>query len=134
MSYYYLLDLGKPHHSVRCMEVVQDSVWCGYRNKIFVIDPVHIKIKVWPFYISKPKLIYFNFFCIHALHSLIVLVFNFFILNYVRFNLLQVTKVNYCFLWCKWNFLKILAITFNFILAFVWIKKIFYQIFLKFLY
>merc|ERR1719376_814149 len=45
LSYYYLLDLGKPHHSVRCMEVVQDSVWCGYRNKIFVIDPVHIKIK-----------------------------------------------------------------------------------------
>jgi len=45
LSYYYLLDLGKPHHSVRCLEVVQDSVWCGYRNKIFVIDPVQIKIK-----------------------------------------------------------------------------------------
>jgi len=36
---YYLLDLGKPHHSIRCMVQVHSKVWLGYRNRINVIDP-----------------------------------------------------------------------------------------------
>ena len=56
---YHLLDLGKPHHSIRTMVQVHNKVrhnsifsqahlminehkfqvWCGYRNRIFVIDP-----------------------------------------------------------------------------------------------
>jgi len=36
---YYLLDLGKPHHSIRCMVQVHSKVWLGYRNKIHIVDP-----------------------------------------------------------------------------------------------
>ena len=39
LTNYHLLDLGKPHHSIRCMIQVQNNVWCGYRNRVFVIDP-----------------------------------------------------------------------------------------------
>ncbi|KAK4308658.1 hypothetical protein Pmani_019656 [Petrolisthes manimaculis] len=39
LTNYHLLDLGKPHHSIRCMAPVRSRVWCGYRNKIHVIDP-----------------------------------------------------------------------------------------------
>ncbi|KFQ66655.1 C-Jun-amino-terminal kinase-interacting protein 4, partial [Phaethon lepturus] len=37
LTNYHLLDLGRPHHSIRCMTVVHDKVWCGYRNKIYVV-------------------------------------------------------------------------------------------------
>jgi hypothetical protein len=43
---YHLLDLGRPHHSIRCMTVVHDNVWCGYRNKIQVINPQIMRIVV----------------------------------------------------------------------------------------
>ncbi|KAB1251847.1 C-Jun-amino-terminal kinase-interacting protein 3 [Camelus dromedarius] len=33
LSNYHLMDLGRPHHSIRCMAVVYDRVWCGYKNK-----------------------------------------------------------------------------------------------------
>jgi len=36
---YYLLDLGKPHHSIRCMVQVHTKVWLGYRNRIHIVDP-----------------------------------------------------------------------------------------------
>ncbi|CAH1777196.1 unnamed protein product [Owenia fusiformis] len=37
---YHLLDLGRPHHSIRCMTVVANkTMWCGYRNKIHVVNP-----------------------------------------------------------------------------------------------
>ncbi|KAM8823873.1 C-Jun-amino-terminal kinase-interacting protein 3 [Synchiropus picturatus] len=39
LSNYHLMDLGHPHHSIRCMAVVHDKVWCGYKNKIHVIQP-----------------------------------------------------------------------------------------------
>lgn len=42
---YHLLDLGRPHHSIRCMTVVHDKVWCGYRNKIQVIHPRSMKVE-----------------------------------------------------------------------------------------
>lgn len=45
LSNYHLLDLGRPHHSIRCMTPVHDFVWCGYRNKIQVINPRTMKIE-----------------------------------------------------------------------------------------
>uniref|UniRef100_A0A3Q3KR50 RH2 domain-containing protein n=1 Tax=Monopterus albus TaxID=43700 RepID=A0A3Q3KR50_MONAL len=39
LTNYHLLDLGRPPHSIRCMTVVHDKVWCGYRNKIYVVQP-----------------------------------------------------------------------------------------------
>nr|XP_026653626.1 C-Jun-amino-terminal kinase-interacting protein 4 isoform X2 [Zonotrichia albicollis] len=45
LSNYHLLDLGRPHHSIRCMTVVHDKVWCGYRNKIYVVHPKAMKIE-----------------------------------------------------------------------------------------
>ena len=46
LSNYHLLDLGRPHHSIRCMTPVHDFVWCGYRNKVQVINPISMKIEV----------------------------------------------------------------------------------------
>ncbi|MEQ2295344.1 C-Jun-amino-terminal kinase-interacting protein 4 [Ameca splendens] len=45
LTNYHLLDLGKQHHSVRCMTVVHDRVWCGYRNRIHVVHPRAMKIE-----------------------------------------------------------------------------------------
>uniref|UniRef100_A0A671N0I6 C-Jun-amino-terminal kinase-interacting protein 4 n=1 Tax=Sinocyclocheilus anshuiensis TaxID=1608454 RepID=A0A671N0I6_9TELE len=45
LTNYHLLDLGRPHHSIRCMTIVHDKVWCGYRNKIYVIQPKAMKIE-----------------------------------------------------------------------------------------
>lgn len=45
LTNYHLLDLGRPHHSIRCMTAVHDKVWCGYRNKIYVIQPKAMKIE-----------------------------------------------------------------------------------------
>lgn len=46
LSNYHLMDLGRPHHSIRCMAVVHDKVWCGYKNKIHVIQPKNMQIEV----------------------------------------------------------------------------------------
>lgn len=40
------MDLGHTHHSIRCMAVVYDRVWCGYKNKIHVIQPKTMQIEV----------------------------------------------------------------------------------------
>uniref|UniRef100_A0A8C5G6B1 C-Jun-amino-terminal kinase-interacting protein 4 n=1 Tax=Gouania willdenowi TaxID=441366 RepID=A0A8C5G6B1_GOUWI len=45
LTNYHLLDLGRPHHSIRCMTVVHDRVWCGYRNKIYVVQPKAMRIE-----------------------------------------------------------------------------------------
>ncbi|XP_044034079.1 C-Jun-amino-terminal kinase-interacting protein 4 isoform X3 [Siniperca chuatsi] len=45
LTNYHLLDLGRPHYSIRCMTVVHDKVWCGYRNKIYVVQPKAMKIE-----------------------------------------------------------------------------------------
>ncbi|XP_049884716.1 JNK-interacting protein 3 isoform X2 [Pectinophora gossypiella] len=39
LSQYWLLALGDPRYSVRCLSAVGCTVWCGYRNKVHVIDP-----------------------------------------------------------------------------------------------
>ncbi|CAL8270546.1 unnamed protein product [Lota lota] len=53
LTNYHLLDLGRPHHSIRCMAVVHDKVWCGYRNKIYVIQPTAMKIE--KFFDAHPR-------------------------------------------------------------------------------
>ena len=39
LTNYHLLDLGKPHQSIRTMAQVHGKVWCGYRNRVYAIDP-----------------------------------------------------------------------------------------------
>lgn len=47
LSQYHVITLGSPQHSIRCMTVVLGkTVWCGYRNKIHVIDPISLKLEV----------------------------------------------------------------------------------------
>ncbi|XP_043937473.1 C-Jun-amino-terminal kinase-interacting protein 3-like [Protopterus annectens] len=33
-----LLDLGRPHHSIRCTAAVGNKVWCGCRNRVYIIN------------------------------------------------------------------------------------------------
>ncbi|XP_025087782.1 C-Jun-amino-terminal kinase-interacting protein 4-like isoform X20 [Pomacea canaliculata] len=43
---YHLLDLGRPKQSIRCMTVVAGSrVWCGYKNRIHIINPKEMSIE-----------------------------------------------------------------------------------------
>ncbi|XP_008190561.1 JNK-interacting protein 3 isoform X2 [Tribolium castaneum] len=44
LSRYHLVQVGLPHQSVRCLAVVGDKVWCGYRNKIHVLEPQELGI------------------------------------------------------------------------------------------
>ncbi|XP_073975004.1 JNK-interacting protein syd isoform X5 [Rhodnius prolixus] len=36
---YHVVDLGPPQHSIRCLIAVHNKVWCGYKNRIHVLDP-----------------------------------------------------------------------------------------------
>ncbi|XP_015431067.1 PREDICTED: JNK-interacting protein 3 isoform X2 [Dufourea novaeangliae] len=46
LSQYHVITLGSPQHSIRCMTAVSGkTVWCGYRNKIHVIDPVSMSVE-----------------------------------------------------------------------------------------
>ncbi|KAL1455870.1 hypothetical protein WDU94_000642 [Cyamophila willieti] len=39
LSQYHTVALGLPHHSVRSLAAVYNKVWCGYKNRIHVVDP-----------------------------------------------------------------------------------------------
>ncbi|KAM3592273.1 uncharacterized protein V6R79_016023 [Siganus canaliculatus] len=45
LTNYHLLDVDKQHYTIRCMTVVHDKVWFGYRNKIYVVQPKAMKIE-----------------------------------------------------------------------------------------
>ncbi|KAK3921239.1 C-Jun-amino-terminal kinase-interacting protein 3 [Frankliniella fusca] len=45
LNNYHIVDLGPQHHSIRCMVSVHGRVWCGYRNKIHVLDPRSLKVE-----------------------------------------------------------------------------------------
>ncbi|XP_043496032.1 JNK-interacting protein 3 isoform X2 [Polistes fuscatus] len=46
LSQYHVITLGSPQHSIRCMSAVSGkTVWCGYRNKIHVIDPIRMTVE-----------------------------------------------------------------------------------------
>lgn len=50
LSQYHVITLGSPQHSIRCMTAVSGkTVWCGYRNKIHVIDPVSMTVEVYTY-------------------------------------------------------------------------------------
>lgn len=42
---YHLLDLGRPQHSLRCMTIAGQKIWCGIRNKIHIINPETLKVE-----------------------------------------------------------------------------------------
>ncbi|KAM4651903.1 C-Jun-amino-terminal kinase-interacting protein 4-like [Discoglossus pictus] len=42
-----VVDLGRPQQSIRCSVAVHNEVWCGYRNRIYVVEPRTAKIKKW---------------------------------------------------------------------------------------
>ncbi|KAM4703078.1 C-Jun-amino-terminal kinase-interacting protein 4-like [Rhinophrynus dorsalis] len=42
-----VVDLGRPQQSIRCSLAVRNEVWCGYRNRIYVVDPRTAKVKKW---------------------------------------------------------------------------------------
>ncbi|CAG9856362.1 unnamed protein product [Phyllotreta striolata] len=44
LSQYHLVQIGLPSQSVRQLAVVGDKVWCGYRNKIHVLQPHDLTI------------------------------------------------------------------------------------------
>ncbi|XP_076263053.1 JNK-interacting protein syd isoform X4 [Rhynchophorus ferrugineus] len=44
LSQYHLVQIGLPYQSVRHLVVVGDKVWCGYRNKIHVVQPRELKV------------------------------------------------------------------------------------------
>lgn len=44
LSQYHLVQIGLPHQSVRQLAVVGDKVWCGYRNKIHVLQPHDLQV------------------------------------------------------------------------------------------
>ncbi|XP_070157086.1 C-Jun-amino-terminal kinase-interacting protein 4 isoform X5 [Polyergus mexicanus] len=46
LSQYHVITLGSPQHSIRCMAAISGkTVWCGYRNKIHVIDPISMTLE-----------------------------------------------------------------------------------------
>ncbi|XP_015604711.1 JNK-interacting protein 3 isoform X6 [Cephus cinctus] len=46
LSQHHIITLGSPQHSIRCMTAVTGkTVWCGYRNKIHVIDPITMTLE-----------------------------------------------------------------------------------------
>ncbi|XP_023290320.1 JNK-interacting protein 3 isoform X2 [Orussus abietinus] len=46
LSQHHIVILGSPQHSIRCMASVSGkTVWCGYRNKIHVIDPLTMTLE-----------------------------------------------------------------------------------------
>lgn len=46
LNNYHQMELGRTNQSIRCMTVVHDKVWCGYKNKIYVVQPKAMKVEV----------------------------------------------------------------------------------------
>ncbi len=41
---HFLINIDRPHHSIRCVINVNENIWCGIRNKIFVLNPTEFKL------------------------------------------------------------------------------------------
>ncbi|KAJ1131216.1 hypothetical protein NDU88_009555 [Pleurodeles waltl] len=50
-----VVDLGRPQQSVRCAAAVHNKVWCGYRNRIYIVEPRAAKIEKWFEATSRPE-------------------------------------------------------------------------------
>ncbi|CAM5130897.1 unnamed protein product [Natator depressus] len=46
-----LLDLGRPHQSIRCALAVGGQVWVGYRNRVYVVEPRSARVQ-WYFEVT----------------------------------------------------------------------------------
>ncbi|KAL1130562.1 hypothetical protein AAG570_011808 [Ranatra chinensis] len=42
---YHIVDLGTPQQPMRCLIAVHNKVWCGYKNRIHVLDPITLAIQ-----------------------------------------------------------------------------------------
>ncbi|XP_014241649.1 JNK-interacting protein 3 isoform X4 [Cimex lectularius] len=45
LNHYHIVHLGPPQQSMRCLLVVHNKVWCGYKNKILVLDPQSMAVQ-----------------------------------------------------------------------------------------
>jgi len=43
---YYVVSVGEPHISVRCLCVVGERIWCAYRNQVYVVVPETLAVEV----------------------------------------------------------------------------------------
>jgi len=43
---YHVITLGEPHISVRCLCVVNERVWCAYRNQVYIVVPETLATEV----------------------------------------------------------------------------------------
>ncbi|CAH2319392.1 C-Jun-amino-terminal kinase-interacting 4-like isoform X1 [Pelobates cultripes] len=50
-----VVDLGRPQQTIRCSVAVLNEVWCGYRNRIYVVEPRTAKIKKWFETTTRPE-------------------------------------------------------------------------------
>ncbi|KAL8176703.1 UNVERIFIED_CONTAM: hypothetical protein K2H54_037691 [Gekko kuhli] len=50
-----LVDLGRPRRSIRCAISVLDRLWCGYGNRIYVLDPRTARIQRYFEVTSHPE-------------------------------------------------------------------------------
>ncbi|XP_015269872.1 PREDICTED: C-Jun-amino-terminal kinase-interacting protein 4-like [Gekko japonicus] len=50
-----LVDLGRPRRSIRCAIPVLDRLWCGYGNRIYVLDPRTARIQRYFEVTSHPE-------------------------------------------------------------------------------
>ncbi|XP_044303777.1 C-Jun-amino-terminal kinase-interacting protein 3-like isoform X2 [Varanus komodoensis] len=50
-----LVDLGRPRRSIRCAIPVFDRLWCGYGNRIYVLDPRAARIQRYFEVTSHPE-------------------------------------------------------------------------------
>ncbi len=46
LNNFYLIVTGKSRESVRCMINVNESIWCGVANRIYVIDALTLEVRV----------------------------------------------------------------------------------------
>ncbi len=46
---FYLINFDRPAHSIRCLINVYDNIWCGCRNKIFILNPDEFNLLVLNF-------------------------------------------------------------------------------------
>ncbi|XP_061445620.1 C-Jun-amino-terminal kinase-interacting protein 3-like isoform X2 [Rhineura floridana] len=50
-----LVDLGRPRRSIRCAIPVLDRLWCGYGNRVYVLDPRTARIQRYFEVTSHPE-------------------------------------------------------------------------------
>ncbi|KAJ6651569.1 hypothetical protein lerEdw1_020836 [Lerista edwardsae] len=50
-----LVDLGRPRRSIRCVISVLDRLWCGYGNRVYVVEPRTARIQRYFEVTSHPE-------------------------------------------------------------------------------